>query len=269
MLLAFAPFIAFAAIDRLVGPVEGMFAGFAVSAALLIRDWSQGHRPKVLEIGTAALFVAPGCYALVADPAWSLMGRPSGRRFRLAADRAGLDRDPATFHAAIRTGARSGRRAGVRGICPHQLRHYRGLGSGFRHHGGRRRGSDLHARSAGAVRHYSQPCWRWSAPSSLPRAIQSAAARSPSLPRHFASAARRAGLIVHFINPAAVSARVMTAPTSMPRRFGSLGTGLVGEPACETRPQRGGEIGRLQGCRGSRWDDLRRRAPPGRFAGSD
>ena len=74
MLLAFAPFIAFAAIDRLIGPVEGLFAGFAVSAALLIRDWSRGREAKVLEIGTAGLFGALGCYALFADPAWSLMG---------------------------------------------------------------------------------------------------------------------------------------------------------------------------------------------------
>jgi len=74
MLLAFAPFIAFAAIDRLVGPVEGMFAGFAASAALLIRDWSQGRGAKVLEIGTVALFGAAGCYAWLADPAWSLWG---------------------------------------------------------------------------------------------------------------------------------------------------------------------------------------------------
>ena len=74
MLMAFAPFIAFAAIDRLVGPVEGMFAGFAVSAALLIRDWIQGRTAKVLEIGTAALFGALGCYALLANPAWSLWG---------------------------------------------------------------------------------------------------------------------------------------------------------------------------------------------------
>jgi len=74
MLLAFAPFIAFAALDRLVGPVEGMFVAFAVSAALLIRDWSQGRGAKVLEIGTAALFGALGCYALLADPAWSLWG---------------------------------------------------------------------------------------------------------------------------------------------------------------------------------------------------
>ncbi len=68
MLLAFAPFIAFAAIDRLVGPVEGMFAGFAVSAALLIRDWIQGRTAKVLEIGPPALFGALGCYALLAIP---------------------------------------------------------------------------------------------------------------------------------------------------------------------------------------------------------
>ena len=74
MLLAFAPFIAFAVIDRLVDPMEGMFAGLAVSAALLIRDWSQRRGPKVLEIGTAALFAALGCYAWLADPAWSLWG---------------------------------------------------------------------------------------------------------------------------------------------------------------------------------------------------
>ena len=74
MLLAFAPFIAFAAIDRLVGPMEGMFAGFAVSAVLLIREWSQGRGAKVLEIGTAVLFGALACYAWLANPAWSLWG---------------------------------------------------------------------------------------------------------------------------------------------------------------------------------------------------
>jgi hypothetical protein len=74
MLLAFAPFIAFAAIDRLVGPMEGMFAGFAVSVVLLIREWSQGRGAKVLEIGTAVLFGALACYAWLANPAWSLWG---------------------------------------------------------------------------------------------------------------------------------------------------------------------------------------------------
>lgn len=75
MLLAFAPFIAFAVIDRLVGPVEGLFAGLAVSAAILTRDWlSADRKPKLLEIATGFLFGALALYALILNPAWSLMG---------------------------------------------------------------------------------------------------------------------------------------------------------------------------------------------------
>jgi hypothetical protein len=75
MLLAFAPFVAFAVVDRLVGSVEGLFAGFAVSAAILARDWLSGTRkPKLLEMGTAMLFSALALYALIFNPAWSLMG---------------------------------------------------------------------------------------------------------------------------------------------------------------------------------------------------
>jgi hypothetical protein len=48
---------------------------------------------------------------------------------------------------------------------------------------------------------------------------------------HLASAAddftvKTEARLRYFINPAAVRARVMTAPTSMPRRFGSRGAGL-------------------------------------------
>ena len=75
ILLAFAPFIAFAAIDRLIGSAEGLFAGFAVSAVLLLRDWLGGNRsPKVLDIGTVTLFGALALYTLVANPAWSIFG---------------------------------------------------------------------------------------------------------------------------------------------------------------------------------------------------
>lgn len=75
MMLAFAPFIAFAVVDRLVGSVEGLFAGLAVSAAILTRDWlSATRKPKLLEIGTAILFGVMAGYALVADPAWSVIG---------------------------------------------------------------------------------------------------------------------------------------------------------------------------------------------------
>jgi hypothetical protein len=75
MLLAFAPFIAFAIVDRLVGPIEGLIAGALVSLALLLRDWmSAGRSPKILEIGTAVLFCGLALYALLGGPQWTLMG---------------------------------------------------------------------------------------------------------------------------------------------------------------------------------------------------
>jgi hypothetical protein len=75
IMLAFAPFIAFALVDRLTGPTEGLVAGAAISAALLIRDWlTPGRSPKLLEMGTAVLFGALAAYALVGDPAWSIVG---------------------------------------------------------------------------------------------------------------------------------------------------------------------------------------------------
>lgn len=70
--LAFAPFVAFAIVDRLFGSLEGLSAGFAVSAILLLRDWLGADRaPKALEIGTACLF---GALALFGNPGWSIMG---------------------------------------------------------------------------------------------------------------------------------------------------------------------------------------------------
>jgi hypothetical protein len=75
ILLAFSPFIAFAVIDRLLGSAEGLFAGFAVSAVLLARDWlGRKHSLKVLDIGTTILFGALTLYTLVAHPAWSIFG---------------------------------------------------------------------------------------------------------------------------------------------------------------------------------------------------
>ncbi len=74
ILLAFAPFIAFALIDRLSGPTEGLIAGAVVSAALLLRDLIQGRTAKVLEIGTAILFGGLALYALLGRPSWSVVG---------------------------------------------------------------------------------------------------------------------------------------------------------------------------------------------------
>ena len=75
ILLAFAPFIVFAIVDRLVGSTAGLVAGAATSAALLIRDWiTPGRSPKILEIGTAVLFGGLAVYAVLANPTWSIIG---------------------------------------------------------------------------------------------------------------------------------------------------------------------------------------------------
>jgi hypothetical protein len=75
MLLAFAPFIAFAVVDRLVDGAAGLLAGAAVSAAMLVRDWVTPNRtPKLLEIGTAVLFGGLALYAVVGGPEWSIAG---------------------------------------------------------------------------------------------------------------------------------------------------------------------------------------------------
>jgi hypothetical protein len=75
VLLAFAPFIVFAVIDHLAGGTAGLVAGAAVSAVLVLRDWFGGVRaPKLLELGTVILFGALALYAVLSDPAWSLIG---------------------------------------------------------------------------------------------------------------------------------------------------------------------------------------------------
>src|ERR1700722_12483045 len=75
ILLAFAPFIVFAVVDRMFGGIAGLVAGAAVSAVLVLRDWSGASRaPKLLEIGTVFLFAALSLYAVLCDPTWSIIG---------------------------------------------------------------------------------------------------------------------------------------------------------------------------------------------------
>jgi hypothetical protein len=75
ILLAFAPFIVFAFLSRLLGGTEGLVAGAAVSAAPLLRDWlTPGRTPKLLEIGTMILFGALTVYALLGGAAGSIFG---------------------------------------------------------------------------------------------------------------------------------------------------------------------------------------------------
>lgn len=74
ILLAFAPFLIFAVVDRLVDPTFGLIAGAVTSAALLGRDIvSPGRSPKILEIGTFILFVCLALYAFLVQPSWSVI----------------------------------------------------------------------------------------------------------------------------------------------------------------------------------------------------
>ncbi|MBV9654143.1 MAG: hypothetical protein JOZ42_06225 [Acetobacteraceae bacterium] len=74
ILLAFAPFIVFAIVDRSLGTKEGLATGALVSVALLVRDWvTPGRAPKILEIGTTLLFGGLALYAVLGDPTWSVI----------------------------------------------------------------------------------------------------------------------------------------------------------------------------------------------------
>jgi hypothetical protein len=65
MVLAFAPFIVFALIDRIAGPIAGLSAGALVSAALNLREFLMpGRTPKILEVGTLVLFGGLAAYAV-------------------------------------------------------------------------------------------------------------------------------------------------------------------------------------------------------------
>jgi hypothetical protein len=65
ILLAFAPFLVFALVDRFVSPVAGLTSGALVAAALVMRDAvSRNKKVKVLEVGTLILFGALAVYAM-------------------------------------------------------------------------------------------------------------------------------------------------------------------------------------------------------------
>lgn len=57
ILLAFAPFILFVIVERIIGVTAGLLSAAVTSAILVLRDQLSGKRSaKVLEIGTLILF---------------------------------------------------------------------------------------------------------------------------------------------------------------------------------------------------------------------
>ncbi|MFL5285734.1 MAG: hypothetical protein ACJ8AW_33350 [Rhodopila sp.] len=75
LLLAFSPFILFAVLNGLAGPLPGLAAGTLVAAALLLRDAvTAGRTPKILDIGTTLLFGGLALYTVLTDADWSIVG---------------------------------------------------------------------------------------------------------------------------------------------------------------------------------------------------
>lgn len=74
ILLAFAPFVIFAILDRIVGPFAALTAGAVASAALLARDLVISRHMKVLELGTFILFSGLALYTLLDNAHWSIVG---------------------------------------------------------------------------------------------------------------------------------------------------------------------------------------------------
>jgi hypothetical protein len=75
ILLALLPFIAFAVVDLLAGSIAGLVAGAIASILLLAHTTLIEHKSaKILEIGTAILFVGLALYAVAARPPWTIPG---------------------------------------------------------------------------------------------------------------------------------------------------------------------------------------------------
>jgi len=58
ILVSLTPFIVFFVLMRLVSPLAGLGAAFAVSLLLCLRQWRRREAVKVLEIGSLVLFSA-------------------------------------------------------------------------------------------------------------------------------------------------------------------------------------------------------------------
>ena len=72
ILLGLTPFIVFFVLMRLVHPLAGLSAAFAVSLLLGFRQWRRGESVKVLEVGSLALFGVLVLYTLIAAPNWTV-----------------------------------------------------------------------------------------------------------------------------------------------------------------------------------------------------
>jgi hypothetical protein len=74
MLLAFAPFIAFAVLNHFVSPTAALVAAALVSLVLIAKEVLTGRSAKILEVGTCILFVGLAAYAYFSNADWPVAG---------------------------------------------------------------------------------------------------------------------------------------------------------------------------------------------------
>jgi hypothetical protein len=74
MLLAFAPFIAFAILNHFVSPTAALAVAALVSLGLIVREILLGRSAKILEAGTCILFGGLAVYAYLSSANWPVVG---------------------------------------------------------------------------------------------------------------------------------------------------------------------------------------------------
>ncbi|WP_213741142.1 hypothetical protein [Bradyrhizobium sp. dw_411] len=74
MLLAFAPFIAFAVFNHFVAPTSALAIAAFVSFALIGRELVSGRSAKILEVGTCILFGGLAVYVFFSNTDWPVIG---------------------------------------------------------------------------------------------------------------------------------------------------------------------------------------------------
>jgi hypothetical protein len=72
ILLGLTPFIVFFVLMRLVHPLAGLGAAFAVSVLMGFVQWRRGESIKVLEVGSLVLFGVLTVYTLIVAPEWTV-----------------------------------------------------------------------------------------------------------------------------------------------------------------------------------------------------
>jgi hypothetical protein len=74
MLLAFAPFVAFAVLNHFAAPTAALAVAALISLVLIGRELVSGRSAKILEVGSCFLFSGLAVYAFISNANWPVVG---------------------------------------------------------------------------------------------------------------------------------------------------------------------------------------------------